>query len=446
MIDLKNIYCASSLHDCCGVVFEYEGKFFRALLPRGIRLFDLLNRDGWMQCLFENGLARIQRSDLYIPGYQGIIELERLSPIVPPFMWTTNMLGEAGLVVCKLSKELLRRGLVIWDLKGMTNMTFSAQRGPLLIDIGAIYTIQELENHILRISEQSLFEQIISSFYAPIWLACGPFRHLHSVERLLEYRKTGEQGFAFVASLLRRLTIGWKIIPGLIKAKSLLYSHQYEKFYDFINYKIQILHNKSVSRIHADMSEQSHFKMLGQDLKAIIQILDGSLGGMDNKVVFDLFPEEEIGLNIAEYTNANVYLVTSNCTKAEEIYAWRKKKYKNVLPILCDIWDRSFQSCSVLREGCDLVYILPDIFEAAVAAKVPLDFVGRVLSMLTRRVAVVGIGQPGDKANFPSFVCPPESNGDPVEFVRSTVGKYFRSHEIVRSRESSKATILILRK
>lgn len=246
--------------------------------------------------------------------------------------------------------------------------------------------------------------------------------------------------------MLRRLTIGWKIIPGLIKAKSLLYSHQYEKFYDFINNKIQIWLDKSLSRIHADMSERSHFKMLGQDLKAIIQILDGSLAGIDNKVVFDLFPEEEIGLNIAEYTNANVYLVTSNCNKAEEIYAWRKKKYKTVLPILCDIWDRSFQSCSVLREGCDLVYILPDIFEAAVAAKVPLDFAGRVLSMLTRRVAVVGIGQPGDKANFPSFVCPPECNGDPVEFVRSAVGKYFRSHKIARSRESSKATILILRK
>ena len=45
MIDPETISCSSELHDSCGVVFGHEGRIFRALYPRGERIFELLTKE-----------------------------------------------------------------------------------------------------------------------------------------------------------------------------------------------------------------------------------------------------------------------------------------------------------------------------------------------------------------------------------------------------------------
>jgi hypothetical protein len=180
--------------------------------------------------------------------------------------------------------------------------------------------------------------------------------------------------------------------------------------------------------------------------REILQTMLTAIGGADDKIFFDLYPKVGYGLELAETTNAAVYSITDDTKLANTIFAWRKKNAKPILPLLCNIWDRSLHSSLALRDGCDVVYVMPNLFETAVSAKVPLDFVGRVLSLLTRSTAVVGIGEIGGKQEFPWFVCPSETNGDPIKFVRRIVGKYFKWDEVVKASENSKAILLILQK
>jgi hypothetical protein len=444
MIDLEKIHCASSLHDCCGVIFEYQGTFYRALLPRGQRIFQYLFRDGWGERLVGKGLARMRWTDLHLPGYVGIIELEQLHPVIPPFMWTTQMLAEAALAVCELAQELLTHDLVIWDLKGMSNMTFSAQRGPLLIDIGAVYSVQELEGHVLTTSVESLFDQILSSFYFPLWLTYGPLGRLRSIKNLLEYRRAGEQGLAFTASLFRRFTLGWKVVPGLSRARAHLQAHQYGAFFECVHRKIEPWYRTNVGEMPIQSREQFQSKMSEEDLQSVLRIMREATGGIDGKVIFDVSARAEMRLKIAEHLSGTLYLITKDRAEAESVYAWRKKSGKPVLPILCDIWDRSWQGCNPLQDGCDVISILPDVIQVASEARVPLDFVGQILSSLTRHVAIVGVSEDPGEANFPGFVSSPIGAGDPIAFVLATVGKYFRRHEVVRLSEGGKSSLLIL--
>ena len=444
MIDPQNIYCMSSLYDSSGIVFEYEGRVFRALYERGVRIFELLSKENWIERLVKIGLVHIQRTNLQIPGYHGIIEVERIRPIVPPSMWTTGMLMEAAIILCRLCNEILARDLLIWDLKGMSNMTFCAKRGPVFLDLGAFHTTREVETNALSTSVGSLFDQIAGSFYVPLWLANSFFRNSHLLKRLLEYHKAGDQGFNFTVALLRRLTLNWKLVPGLLKASRRLNAGQYRSFYSIINKKLEQWQAKDMSR---RSNHSVAFELNNNNLeKELLKILLNGINRDSDKVYFDLYPKSGYGLKLAEHKNIAVYLVTADREQAESFFALRRMNVKPFLPIFSDIWDRSFHSSLKLREGCDVVYILPDLFEITITHKVPMDFLGRVLSILTRRTAIVGIGKPREKIDFPSFVSPPEIQGDPVEFVRSIMSKYFREHEVIQNLGSSKTTVLILNK
>jgi hypothetical protein len=239
MIDPKDIHCDSSLHDSCGVVFQYQGGVYRALYERGAKIFSLLSKDNWIDSLTQIGLVRMKGTDLQIPGYYEVIECERIRPILPPAMWTISMLREAAVTVCELSKELLKRDLVLCDLKEMANMTFSASQGPVFLDLGAIHTVTEVEQEALSTSSNLLFEQVASSFYFPLWLSHGALGRGRLVRRFLEYYQRGQMSSELTKAMLRRLTIGWRALPGALRAKALLGSHQYTRFYEMIMHQIK---------------------------------------------------------------------------------------------------------------------------------------------------------------------------------------------------------------
>ena len=183
-------------------------------------------------------------------------------------------------------------------------MTFSAQRGPLLIDIGAVYPVQELERHVLTTSVESLFNQIVSSFYFPLWLAYGPLRRLRTVKNLLEYRRAGEQGLAFTASLFRRLTLGWKVVPGLSKARAYLHAHRYRAFFECVYGKIEPWYRTRMGEMPVQPREHSPFEVSEEDLQSFLRILGETIGKIDGKVLFDVSAGAEIGPKIAEHLAA----------------------------------------------------------------------------------------------------------------------------------------------
>jgi hypothetical protein len=445
MLDLKKIRCASALYDHCGVVFEYEGKMFRALLPRGRMIFEILNEGGWIEDLAEKGLTRMWATDREIPGYERVIELERIKPVLPPFMWTPQMLARAGVAVCDLSEELLKKKLILWDLKGMTNMTFSP-RGPLLMDIGAIYTVKELEENFLTTSVKSLFDQTIGAYYLPLWLEYGPFRKLRVVKRLRENHWGGEQGFAIVSSILRRLTLGYKVVPGLFQAKRYLACHRYEEFFKCVRRRIQRWVGDEVNSLNMELSDPMTSTRTNPEVHFFCDIIEKKMISEKGQVIFDLFLEGGVGRKISAHNQSQLYFISPDAYKGEEIYRRRNKKGQSILPIVCNIWDRSSWQRNFLEASADLVYILPDVFKAAVNARVPLDFMGRILSTLTKGSALVGISGNSKEASFPAFVSCPNSQEDPLYFVLGILSKYFQSHEVITGPPGSNAAVIILQK
>ncbi len=431
MIDYGAISCSSGLYDSCGVVFRHDERIFRALYSRGDNLFQMLTQDSWIDKLTDLGLIPMKRADVAIPGYDSVIECDRVRPVISRSMWTTGMVREAGLTLCALSKELLRRHLVIWDLKNLSNMAYSARRGPVFLDLGAIHTIEEIENRRLSTSVRSLLDQIAAALYIPVWLAYGTPMKLRVAKRLLEFLKAGEPASDLAAGIIRRLTIRWMAVPGLFRARRLLQAGHYAAFFDLIENRIARWTDSSAIGSRSLDPATSQPGPAGRNLDNIVGTIKNVLANLDDKILFDLNPEYGFGLNQGMKTTAETYLITADVEIANRSFSLRQHHGKAFLPVLCDIWERSFQPASMLRDGCDVAFLLPDVYEVATSAKVPLDFVGLVLSSITRSSAVIGVGRFPRKSQFPAFVSPPEDSLDPMQFVRQTVGKYFRKHEVI---------------
>jgi hypothetical protein len=246
--------------------------------------------------------------------------------------------------------------------------------------------------------------------------------------------------------MLRRLTIGWRALPGALRAKALLGSHQYTRFYEMIMHQIKDWGCKGIAEASADPSESSELGSVGISIGEISRIIEDRLGELRGKILFDLCPEEKIGIGIADHHDANVYLLTKDSAIAEQYWDLRKKKNKSILPIVCDIWDRSFHNCCDLEESCDVVCLLPSIINAATNDKVPIDFVGRVMSSLTRNIAVTGIRNTETQREYPFFISPAQAGDNSFEFVRNTLGKYFKRQEAIILPAPLNLTLLILYK
>jgi hypothetical protein len=441
MIDPHAITCFSELHDSCGVVFRHEGRIYRALYPRGKQIFDRLSENGWMNRLVSVGLVRMMQTGFTLPGYEAVVEADTIRPVVPPVKWSTGMLCEAGQVLCALSEELLTRRLLVWDLKHFSNMAFCSKRGPIFLDLGAIHSIEELEHNLLSISIDSLLDQVAHSFYVPVWLTLGGFGRFTATKRLVAYRRRGPEAFDLPAALLRRISFGWTVVPGLGKGARLLRAGRYKEFFRHIAEKLGAW--SATLSAQADLPPEWNGRSgsAGAERRRVIGLIEQAVGSLSDKVCFDLSLDKEYGLMIADEKNSATYLLTNNEHEADTLFAWRKKTEKPLLPVVCDIWDRSLKPAFALRESADVAMILPDLFQTAGRARVPLDFVGQVLSLATKRFAVIGISNPAE-SRFPTFLSPPPGSGGPVEFARRTIGKYFRRQELIESASNGTALIV----
>jgi hypothetical protein len=443
MIDLSRISCKSDLFDQTGVVFEYDGRIMRALLPRGTWIFGLLAENGLVERLSPIGLPEMRPLDQRLEGFAGLIECERFSPIVPPHMWTNRMLLEAGLTVCNLSRESLTNNLLLWDLKCMTNMTYSATRGPVFLDLGGFYTIEEVESHILHTSHESLVGQIASSFYAPLWLVYGPMKNAAYVRRLANLYRNESTKTGIAVPILRRLTGNWRLLPGMRNGLRLLKAKKYSHFYDSIINRL--LTWARMDDAGDGASAFTSAEALGGQMGPILQLLKNWTKDVPRPVFFDLFPASGYGMAIAEKDLGDVYGLTPSEQLADRLFAWRKQTAKPLLPVLCNVWDKSYSSSACLWESCDVVFALPNILELARAVPVPLDFIGQMLAKLTRKVAVVGISGTSSTDSFPGFVAPSNGTKSSRDFVVEAVGKYFKSCEQIDLGPSSRS-IAIFRK
>jgi hypothetical protein len=239
------------------------------------------------------------------------------------------------------------------------------------------------------------------------------------------------------------MSLGWMAVPGLWKGTRLIRKGRYEEFFALVTERLQAWSTMLSAQTELSPEWNQWADSAGGEQRQAVDLIEQIAGDLSDKTCFDLNPGKGYGFAAAEKTNCSTYLITPSESEGDTFFAWRQKRKKPVLPVICNIWDRSLKPAFALRASADVVFILPDIFEAARTAQVPLDFVGRVLSTLTRNAAIVGVNDSAE-SSFPGFVSPPPGSGSPVEFASKTIGKYFVRQEIIKSSESNQTTVFVV--
>ncbi len=132
----------NSLVDPVGRVFHWEGRVFRAIsAPFGTFACDLVERAqrrGW----FELGLVPTWRAEVAMPGFEAVLEHQRIPFVTLRGEWSGEGLRAAALCLLRLNAALLRDGLCLKDSHPW-NILFEGVR-PRFIDWGSIRPAAEL--------------------------------------------------------------------------------------------------------------------------------------------------------------------------------------------------------------------------------------------------------------------------------------------------------------
>lgn len=112
----------ASFRDPEGFVFEHGNGICRTLSPAALRRFSKLRDSGLFQELIDDGLVIPTRMTSapdggipLPPGYDGVMIHERVTPVTYPAEWSFGMLKDAALLTLRLSRKLLRHGLILKD-------------------------------------------------------------------------------------------------------------------------------------------------------------------------------------------------------------------------------------------------------------------------------------------------------------------------------------------
>lgn len=122
--------------DPTGFVFNYEGRFFRAINNSAKKDVLFLFESGAIEELYNNHLIpKTSISELTVEGYDLILEHEKIDIVIYPTEWSFSMLKDAALLVLKVNKILLKYGFETRDSHGY-NVLFN-HGVTTYIDIGS---------------------------------------------------------------------------------------------------------------------------------------------------------------------------------------------------------------------------------------------------------------------------------------------------------------------
>ena len=119
-----------------GMLFDFEGRLFRAFKGPDAERFRALLASPWLHELFDAGLVRFRKASISLEGHDLVVEVDRVRVVSYPLEWPTVMLREAGIMVTRLAGALARRGLALHDAHPW-NVLFDTTR-PVWVDLGSI--------------------------------------------------------------------------------------------------------------------------------------------------------------------------------------------------------------------------------------------------------------------------------------------------------------------
>jgi hypothetical protein len=122
--------------DARGLLFEWDGRLFRAFGGDSASMFERLLAAAWLPELFDAGLVRFERADVVLEDHSLVVEVERVPVVSYPAEWPVVMLRDAGLMMARLGASLARHGLGFHDAHPW-NVLYDGPR-PVFVDLGSI--------------------------------------------------------------------------------------------------------------------------------------------------------------------------------------------------------------------------------------------------------------------------------------------------------------------
>ncbi len=148
--------------DKSGRVFRYNGNIYRAITSRGAKIAKYVLNGNYLENLISQGLIETKIADLYLDGYEAVLEHKTVEFISYPQEWTIDMLQEAAIMFCRLNIELMKIGLCCKDSHPW-NITYDSTH-PIFLDFGSLEFINKL-------SISSWISEFERNFYLPLWIA-----------------------------------------------------------------------------------------------------------------------------------------------------------------------------------------------------------------------------------------------------------------------------------
>jgi hypothetical protein len=130
--------------DLRGLLFEWDGRLFRAFRGDSAALFERLLGATWLPELFDAGLVRFERADAVLEGYSLVVEAERVPVVSYPPEWPVVMLRDAGVMMARLGASLTRHGLGLHDAHPW-NVLYDGPR-PVFVDLGSIIETRQVSS------------------------------------------------------------------------------------------------------------------------------------------------------------------------------------------------------------------------------------------------------------------------------------------------------------
>lgn len=155
--------------DNFGRVFCNGGKIYRALTVEGAKRYhDFVSSDLLMNLINLKYIPNTVVSELHIPGFELVLEHERVDPFIMPYEWTFTMFQDAALFMLEFNVFLRQYGYQTMDGHPY-NIVFKGCT-PVFIDLGSIVPILQ------KTKWQGLDEFKCSMInYIDIWANSGSF-------------------------------------------------------------------------------------------------------------------------------------------------------------------------------------------------------------------------------------------------------------------------------
>lgn len=143
---IDNSINIKSLHDKDGIVFEKDGRIFRAIAPDKIQFIRELLESSFFRNLIEDGyFPETWIADTTVEGYEFVLEHQKKFCIHPLF-WSYSRLLDATIFILKISNLSEEAGYYLWDGKWF-NMGFD-NCTPFVFDLGAFEPTRDDNNKI----------------------------------------------------------------------------------------------------------------------------------------------------------------------------------------------------------------------------------------------------------------------------------------------------------